>query len=317
QLVGVQSDVDQRVVNETQEVNKMVREVASLNEKIAEVEVQGIPANDQRDRRDLLLKKINEKIDIHYSEGTNGLVTVSTAGNAILVSGYDHYELQTHIDPKTQRVDVYFKPNESTPPFRITDRIRGGSMGGALAVRDQVIPDFKEKMDQIAYNLADQVNRVHVQGFDRSARPGEVFFDLSGGPEGAAERIEVNDKIVNDVNRIAAGAKPGAQGDNTIANVISQLQSKELMDGNSSTIDDFYNSQVGRIGVLAQRAVKTRESQDHIVNQLNTIREGISGVSLDEETTNMIEFQRAFDASARVIKTADEMFDTILNLKRM
>ncbi|MGZ5278408.1 MAG: flagellar basal body rod C-terminal domain-containing protein, partial [Pseudobdellovibrionaceae bacterium] len=81
--------------------------------------------------------------------------------------------------------------------------------------------------------------------------------------------------------------------------------------------DDFYNSQVGRVGVLAQRAIKSRESQDNILGQLNTIRESISGVSLDEETTNMIEFQRAFDASARVIKTADEMFDTVLNLKRL
>ena len=89
------------------------------------------------------------------------------------------------------------------------------------------------------------------------------------------------------------------------------------MDGGHSTIDDYYNSQVGRIGVLAQKAVKARESQANVLNQLSNIRESISGVSLDEETTKMIEFQRAFDASARVIRTADEMFETVLALKRI
>ncbi len=317
QLTSIQKDVDERVKSETDEVNKLVREVASLNEKIAEVEVQGIPANDQRDRRDVVLKKLNEKIDIHYAEGDQGQVTVSTAGNAILVSGFDHYELQTHENGETGRVDIFFKANESTPPFKISDRIRGGTMGGALAVRDQIIPDFKEKIDQVAYTFADEVNRAHVEGFDRNGRQGLLFFEMPNQVAGAAQEIKMNDVIVEDVNRIAAGAKPGAVGDNTVANVISQLQHKEVMDGGTSTLDDFYNSQVGRVGVLAQRAVKARESQDNILGQLNTIRESISGVSLDEETTNMIEFQRAFDASARVIKTADEMFDTVLNLKRL
>ncbi len=317
QLSSIQKDVDERVKSEVDEVNKMVREIASLNEKISEVEVQGIPANDQRDRRDVVLKHLNERIDIHYAEGDQGQVTVSTAGNAILVSGFDHYELQTAENGNTGRVDIFFKQNDSTPPFKVTDRIKGGTVGGALAVRDQVIPDFKDKIDMLAYKFADEVNKAHVEGFDRNGRQGLLFFEMPNDVTGAAQSLSVNEMILDDVNRIAAGAKPGAVGDNTVANVISQLQHKEIMDGNTSTMDDFYNSQVGRVGVLAQRAIKSRESQDNILGQLNTIRESISGVSLDEETTNMIEFQRAFDASARVIKTADEMFDTVLNLKRL
>jgi flagellar hook-associated protein 1 FlgK len=317
QLTAIQMDVNERVKNEVEEVNKMTREISQLNEKIAEVEVQGIPANDQRDRRDVLLKHLNEKIDIHYAEGDQGMVTVSTAGNALLVSGFDHREMSTAENAETGNTDVYYKSNESTPAFKITDRIKGGSIGGGLSVRDQVIPDFKDKMDQLAYHLADEVNSAHVQGYDRMGRQGVAFFSMPNQVAGASKELAVNDEILDDVSKIAAGAKPGAPGDNTVANVVSQLQFKAVMDDNSTTIDDFYNTQVGRVGVLAQRAIKSRESQGNIVNQLNTIRESISGVSLDEETTNMLEFQRAFDASARVIKTADEMFDTVLNLKRL
>ncbi len=317
QLTDVQKDVDQRVKSEVDEVNKLVKEVADLNKQIAEVEIQGNTANDQRDRRDVVLKKLNERMDIHYAEGDQGIVTVSAAGNALLVSGFDSYALDTSNNPDTDRIDIYFKPNESTPPYRITDRIKGGTIGGALSVRDQVVPDFKDKMDQIAYKLAEEVNKAHVQGFDRNSQTGREFFALPDSVSGAARNLALNDEIIEDVNKISAAARPNAVGDNTVANVISQIQYKEVMDGGTSSIDDYYNSQTGRIGVLAQRAIKTRESQANVLNQLSNIRESISGVSLDEETTNMIEYQRAFDASARVIKTADEMFDTVLNLKRL
>jgi flagellar hook-associated protein 1 FlgK len=71
------------------------------------------------------------------------------------------------------------------------------------------------------------------------------------------------------------------------------------------------------VGVLANRAIKSKETQTNILQQVNSLRESVSGVSLDEETTKLIEHQKAFEASARVIRTADEMFDTVLNLKRL
>ena len=85
----------------------------------------------------------------------------------------------------------------------------------------------------------------------------------------------------------------------------------------SASLDEFYNSMVGSVGILAQRTTVAADSQKDIVKQLGNIRESISGVNLDEETTKMIEFQKSFEASARLIKTADEMFDTVLNLKRL
>jgi flagellar hook-associated protein 1 len=89
------------------------------------------------------------------------------------------------------------------------------------------------------------------------------------------------------------------------------------MRGGTATFDDYYNTQVGQIGTVSQRAAKNFEAQKNIMSQLTNIRESISGVSLDEETTKMIEFQRAYEASARLIRTADEMLETVINLKRL
>jgi len=314
QLSHVQKDIDLQVKQTVQEINTMTTEVAKLNEKIAGIEIQGIPANDERDRRDLLIKKLQEKIDIHTADGDNGMVSLSTAGNALLVSGLDSMALSSQVDPRTQRTEVYFENGHSVP-FNITDRIRGGNLGGILEVRDKIVPDMQDKVNALAQTFANEVNAAHVRGFDRSGKMGTVFFVIGSGEGGAAANIELNQEIASDVTKIAAASRPGAPGDNGVANVISSLQFKENIDG--STMDDYYNAQVGRIGILAARSNRSRETQEHVVQQVNTLRESVSGVSLDEEATRMIEYQKAFEASARLIRTADEMFETVLNLKRM
>lgn len=316
QLKAVQEDLDGQVKTTVDEINQAVKEIASLNEKIQMVEVQGTPANDERDRRELLLKKLGEKIDITYAEGKEGMVTVTAGRTAILVSGTGSSELKAQVTDKRDRVEVFFMGTAGTPA-NITEQISGGRIGGALDIRDHVIEDLLTHVDKLAYSLAKEVNTAHIEGFDKSGRPGVLFFEMPEGVNGAASSIGINKTILNDVGRIAAGAQAGASGDNTVANVISSIQYRQVMDGGSATLDDYYNTQVGQIGAIAQRAAKSQESQKNVLSQLTNIRESISGVSLDEETTKMIEFQKTYDASARLIKTADEMFDTVLSLKRL
>jgi flagellar hook-associated protein 1 len=314
-LEQVQRELDKDTDSQIQEINKMTKEVADLNSRISSIEIQGNPANDERDRRDVLVKHIQEKIDVKVADGDNGMISLSTAGNALLVSGYDANQLKVGLDSATHRTHVYFQPTPHGTPFDITDRIKGGHLGGNLDIRDKLLPDLKDKIDNLAETFSNEVNAAHVRGFDRNGHQGGLFFEIAKGDGGAAINIKVNDEILEDATRIAASAKPGAVGDNTVANVISMLQFKENMDG--STMDNYYSAQVGRVGVVANGAIKAKDTQENILKQVNSLRESVSGVSLDEETTKLIEHQKAFEASARVIKTADEMFDTILNLKRL
>ncbi|MGZ3773808.1 MAG: flagellar hook-associated protein FlgK [Pseudobdellovibrionaceae bacterium] len=316
QLRSVQNDLDGQIKTTVDEVNQITKEIASLNDKVHTIEVQGSPANDERDRRDLLLKKLGEKLDITYGESKDGIVTVTAGRTALLVSGTDSLELKAQATNEHDRVEVFFM-GSSGSPANVTQQITGGRIGGALDVRDNVVEDLLNHVDNIAYTVAKEVNAAHIEGFDNHGRSGVLFFDMPENVKGAAQSISVNKTILNDVGRISAGSQPGASGDNTVANVISSIQYRQVMEGGTSTLDDYYNTQVGQIGALSQRATKSQESQKNVLSQLNNIRESISGVSLDEETTKMIEFQKTYDASARLIKTADEMFDTVLNLKRL
>lgn len=315
QLKAVQEDLDGQVKTSVDEVNQIAKEIASLNEKIQMIEVQKTPANDERDRRDLLIKKLGEKIDISWAEGRDGMVTITAGRTGILVSGIGSSELKAAQTSDRDRMEVFFVGTGT--PANITDQITGGRIGGALEVRDRVVEDLLNHVDKMAYTLAKEVNAAHIEGYDKNGRKGVLFFEMPESTKGAAASMSLNKTVFNDVSRISAGAQPGASGDNTVANVISSLQYRQVMEDGTATLDDYYNTQVGQIGAITQRAIKSQESQKNVLGQLQNIRESISGVSLDEETTKMIEFQKTYDASARLIKTADEMFDTVLNLKRM
>lgn len=317
ELSDVQKDVDGQLKVLTNEINQSVLELSKLNERIAVVEGQGVPANDERDRREVLLKKLGEKIDISWAEGTDGMVSVTAGKTALLVTGTSANELKTYSFGNGDKIQVYFQQEGNKTPIDITRQISGGRMGGALEIRDVVVEDLLSKIDQLAYTLATEVNSAHQEGFDRYGVTGISFFADPEDLKDSAANLALSDDVLKDVGRIAVASRPNAAGDNTVANIIGSLQYQKVMDNNSSTFDDFYNSQVGQIGTVAQRAVKSRESQKNVIEQLDNIRESISGVSLDEETTKMVEFQKTYDASARLIKTADEMFDTILNLKRL
>lgn len=322
QLSEIQKDIDQQITTQVQELNGFAKEVASLNEKIQLVEASGAPANDERDRRDLLLKKMGERINLKWAEGTGGVVTVSAGNSAILVSGYEARPLEVASTPETDQkgegnVDILYRLADGSEPVVLTGQFTGGSIGGLLEVRDQNITELLSDVDKLAFSLATSVNRGHEAGVDAYGQKAGDFFDLPDQVRHAAARIQLAEPVADDPNRIAAGAAAGAPGDNRIANFISGLQYERVANGGSSTLDEQYNSIVGRVGVIARRTNSAFEAQKGIVKQLNNIRESVSGVSLDEETTKMIEFQKGFEASARVIRTADEMFDTILNLKRM
>jgi len=322
QLKEIQRDADFRVQTKVSEINQITKEISQLNEKVQVVELQGVPANDERDRRDMLLKQLGDKVNIRYAEGKDGQLTITAGNTAVLVSGYSHRDLEAVATPGREgkregNVDIFYKSTENGTPINVTGQFTGGELGGILEVRDKVCNDYIDHMDETAYSLAWNVNKTHVEGFDRYGKNGNLLFDQPDDIAGAAENFKISDDIANDVGKIAAAAEPNAAGDNRIANVLSSMQYQKTMDGGTATFDDFYNSLVGKIGIEAQRANSAQQSQQDIVGQLKNIRESISGVSLDEETTKMIEFQKSFDASARLVRTADEMMDTILKLKQL
>ncbi len=320
-LQDIRRDLDERAKIEVFGINEITREIASLNEKIQAVELSGANANDERDRRDLLIKKLGEKINIRWAEGKGGQVTITAGNTAVLVSGYEAKELLAAGTPARGTkaeggVDIFYKSGPNAKPVAVTGQINQGALGGILSIRDDFISEMLTGLDDMAHNLAGSVNELHRSGYNAYDRSGVNFFEADLDRQGAASRLKVSQGILDDVARIAVAGQPSAPGDNRIANAISDLQFKKIMGEGSAGIDEYYQSLVGRVGIVTDRISNEHETQSNMIKQLSNIRESISGVSLDEETTKMIEYQKTFDASAQLIRAADEMLDTVINLKR-
>jgi len=318
QIVSVTNELNNVVETGVKEVNTSVKEIANLNQKINSIEMTGAEANDERDRRDLLVKKLSEKLDISHAEDPkSGMINITSGKTGILVAGTSHSELQTSTNEFNQ-TQIMYEMSKGGTRADITDQFKRGALGGAIEMRDGMVAKLRDDLSDLSYNIASEVNKAHVEGFDRYSKQGINFFDIPEDGSFDIENLKVSEAISKDVGRIAAAARPNAPGDNTTANVIHSLQFKQVMGADKTfTFDNFYNSKVGEVGVAAQKSQANLESQKNILDQSKNMRENVSGVSLDEEAQKMIEFQKSYEASARVIRMADEMFETVLNLKRL
>ncbi len=322
QLNSIQKDIDVQLHAHVSEINGMASEIASLNDKIHQVEVMGAKANDERDRRDLLVKKMGELVNIRYTEGDGGKVIITVGNTGVLVSGADHSELFTEGTPAREgkregNFEIMYKHGDRGIVHQLTDELKGGTIGGLLEVRDKTINELHGNMDHMAYTIHEAVNTIHEAGFDRYNQTGRSFFNPVEEEFDAAANIQVNEEILSDPGKISGALKANSPGDNRVANAIAGLQARPLFKDGTASVDDYFNGLVGEFAVLTSKNNMLQEHQKNIVSQLNAVRESVSGVSLDEEVTDMVKFQKAFDASARLVKTADEMFDTVLNLKRL
>ena len=307
------------IENSIGEVNAITKEISQLNEKILNIEITEGQANDERDRRDLLLKKLSEKMNISYAEDPKtGMLNITAGNTAVLVAGTTSTQLHTDMS-ETEGQRIMYNLSQNGTPFDVTDQFKAGSVGASLSVSgpNGIIGQLSQSLDELAYNIANEVNRAHVEGFDRYNNQGQAFFDIPQDGTFSIDKLALNKDIAKDVGLIAASSKPNSPGDNNVAHVIQNLQFQNTMGDGLYSFDNFYNNKVGEIGLLTQRTQSALETQKNTVDQLKNTRETISGVNLDEEAAKMIEFQKSYEASARMIRVADELFDTVLNLKRL
>lgn len=320
QLKGIQEELDNQLKSQVDEINGYTHEIAALNRQIQMVESSGGVANDERDRRDVIVKQLGNMMNIRASAGDDGQLNITAGNTAILVSGNESLNLeasatQSRGDKRDGAFDLFYITG-TKEPIRITEQITGGAVGAAFEIRDKVINGLREKLDLLAYTVTKNVNQVHMSGFNKYNQTGIQFFKDLNQIDDAASRIQLSGHVFEDVNNIAAAASEKSPGDNRVAIVIAGLQNQGLLENGQTTLDDYYNGMVGQLAVSTKKANSVHEHQKNVFEQLKNVRESISGVSLDEEAIKMIEFQKAYDASAKMIKTADEMMQTVLDLKR-
>jgi flagellar hook-associated protein 1 FlgK len=229
---------------------------------------------------------------------------VSTANGVALVAGQQSFDLTAQTNSTTGHQDVYSQGTD------ITSMLSGGDLAGTIQARDTGIDGVLSQLDTLASGIATAVNKQQTKGNDLNGDTGTAIFSTpSTSSSGYAASMSV---VMTDTSKIAAASTTGATGDNTNALALADLQNQSIVD--DQTPIDYYSNFVSSLGNNISGTTTENTSQQLVLEQLQQQRSSVSGVSLDEEAVNLIQFQRAYQASAQVVSIVESLTNTAVQM---
>nr|MBO2477370.1 flagellar hook-associated protein FlgK [Bacillota bacterium] len=301
QLTDLRLDLNRLVELEVQKINTLIERLANINAQIHRVHLSGHDPNDLLDQRDQLILELAEIVDISVLERDNRTVQISINGFSI-VDGEQWIALQAVKDPSDNMLYVHW--SVTGQKLNITN----GRLAGVLEARDQLVKGYLDDIDLLAKTVIDRFNEQHEKGYTLENPPqtGITFFTGTG-----AKDIAVDNNILQNLALIAASGD-GTPGNGANALALSRVFHEPFTELGNVSIADYLRSIVASVGVTTQQAHSMVTSQTALVDHLHARRESVSGVSLDEEMIDMVRFQQAYAAAARVVTAMDEALETII-----
>ncbi|MBP2666056.1 MAG: flagellar hook-associated protein FlgK [Firmicutes bacterium] len=330
QLQQLQKDAVTGVQDGVDSLNDLSAQVADLNEQITQAEAGGGEASYLRDQRDQLLDEMSALANIKVTETGNGLQV--SIGGINLVNGSETHTLAVEGDGSAN--------NPLTVVWEDLDceaNIASGSIKAYLEDADQTgyetidesslpydlttdatssISTLRQAMNDLITTIAAKVNSLSTAGVDLDGNSGLAFFTaLDSDQPLSITNIEVNAELVADSDKLVTSSGT-ADGDNSIAKQVCDLADDSTLyqsGGLSMDITDFYKSVISWLGTAGESAANSYKTQAALVSQLDTQRQSVSSISTDEELANMIKYQNAYAASARVISTIDGLLGDLID----
>jgi flagellar hook-associated protein 1 len=301
QMADLQVELDGRLVDESQQINGIADQVAELNLQIKNVLVSGDQPNDLMDRRDLLLDKLSCMTSFQSFTDEYGGVSVYISGQALVDGCRPHHIAATLLGSGCHTLTW----EDGGAAFAPTS----GEIYGLQQARDQLVPQRMQALDQLAAALIAGVNTVHRTGYGLDGSTGLDFFTGSD-----ASDIAVSQALADNPGALAAAGQADALGDGSKALLLAASRHETVAALGGVTVEGYYQAMVTSIGAESRAASDSAENQDQIVASLEKQRQSLSGVSLDEEATNLIRYQQAYAAAAQYISVVSEMLDVLINV---
>jgi flagellar hook-associated protein 1 FlgK len=300
-LTSAQSSADSQVTQTVAQINSLTKQIAQLNGQLSQLTQPGQDGGTVQDQRDQLVQQLSTLTGISISQSSDG-ETITTANGAPLVMSGQSFSLQTTTGSNGMQRVLDSAGND------ITSSIHGGQLGGAIQMRDQVIPGFLNQLNTLASQFATAFNAAQAKGFDSNGNVGGNFFSVSPGTAGAAASLSVS---ITDPSLIAISSDGSAGSNGNVANLSAAL-TNALPSGQS--VSSGYANLVFQVGSAASNASAQSTAIGQNLLQLTNQQSSVSGVNIDEETTNLIRFQTAYEAAARIVSTIQALNTVTLDM---
>lgn len=327
-LENMKKETEYEIETRIKNINNLSDQIAKLNRQIYSAEIDGKPANDLRDKRELLVDELSKIVNVKVNESPDGKYNVSVGGISIVDHLYtNEMSLKITGDKYTVHWENGGEVNVKSGELKgLLDMVQGDGEGNSY----RGIPYFQKQLDDFAKGFAEKFNEVHRQGYgegegDRGVDADgkkilgiDFFVEAGNDPTNiTAATLTINSEIVKDVKKIAAAGNPGgAAEDNTnLLKLIKQREDKSFFPTGLSqgTPDDFIKAMLSSMAVDSLQAERFYKTQELMQKNIGTKRQSISGVELNEEMADMVRFQHVYVASSKMISTMDMIIDITVN----
>jgi flagellar hook-associated protein 1 FlgK len=280
----------------------LLSDIASLNGQIAKATASGGTANDLVDSREADLENLAKLVNTQTTANSDGTISVSIGGQELVSGSKLSDSLATYADADG---NLLVQTAASATPLTLT----GGSIQGTIDARDGALATLRGGLDTMASTLIAQVNGIYQNGYDLNGNSGADFFTGSDAGD-----IGVNSALLTDPSQVQT-ADTNSTGDNTVALALAQLGSRSLTALNNQTFSGACSLDVENFGDALSNANDQVTNYNSVNTMLLNQRDSVSGVSLEEEMANLITYQKAYETSAQIISTVNQMLTTVVNLK--
>ncbi|GAP22501.1 flagellar hook-associated protein FlgK [Leptolinea tardivitalis] len=332
-LIQIQKDQNLAITQRVDDVNSIAKQLAELNAEIGRSQTDTSDPNALLDERDRLLDKLATNIGTTVHIQDDGQVLVSIQGHALVIGSRTFKLEATPVAANGNLVKI----NWADDPDKNALTIENGEIGGIMYARDTVIGDQLKRLDNTATSLMNRVNAIHQSGYDLNGNAGLPFFVFSDGstnPVHASLSISLNTNITS-YTQIAAATQVtapgvGAPGDGNnaldIANCINTTTfptrvppitaltnaQDPVMAAGEQSIGHYNTSRITQLALEQRHAETGVKDTKSIMTAMDEQRESVAGVNLDEEAANMLKYQRAYQAAARLMNTFDQMLELVV-----
>jgi len=300
-LTSQQAGLNTQVTEDVSQINQLTKQIAALNPQIAQLNSTGQDAGTLQDQEDQLVVSLSKLTNVSVTN-TNDGETLTTGNGTPLVVGSQSCALTTTIGSNGTTRVLDQTGND------ITESLTSGDLGGTIQTRDVTIPGLLNQLDTLANQFGKAFNAAQASGYDQNGDAGQNFFTVSSTVAGSAGTIKM---AITDPSLVAASSD-GTAGSNGNLTNLSAVQSNNLPSG--ATPGDAYASIVYQVGSLTANANAESTATTASLLQLNDQLSSVSGVSVDEESANLIQYQQAYEAAARVVTTIQSLFTITMSM---
>lgn len=302
-----QYDADANIESLSATATGLASQIAGLNREIDRIN----PSPDLLDQRDLAARQLTEIVGGRARVDEDGLMRFVLDGGGVLVDGERAASLQTSRDEDLGghvRLDLV----DGVHVDDVTSGISSGRLGGQLTFRDSVARDSAERLDNLAYEFATRFNDVHRNNAALDGSTGHDFFTEPGAVEGAALGMSISASLEASSDNLAAAAPSTGPGDTTGLSDLLNLRDQKVLAGGSRSLLDESIDFLSDLGARVNRATSDEALEQDKLTVLSSLRDSLSGVSVEEEMTKLSALQHAQEASVRFIATVDSLLGQLI-----